>query len=146
MGTHLESMIRTVHRPLLVTTGQFRIPRSVMLAFDNGPSTRKGLDMIAEGALFKGLTIHIVMVGPDTQDAWDAVRHAKSRLEDAGFDAQAAIRSGEVEDTLLAYEEEHDVDMIVMGAYGHSRIRQFFVGSTTTDMLSRTKRPLLLVR
>jgi len=36
--------------------------------------------------------------------------------------------------------------MIIMGAYGHSRIRQFFVGSTTTQMLARTTRPLLLLR
>jgi nucleotide-binding universal stress UspA family protein len=33
-----------------------------------------------------------------------------------------------------------------MGAYGHSRIRQFFVGSTTTEILARTSRPLLLLR
>jgi Universal stress protein UspA and related nucleotide-binding proteins len=33
-----------------------------------------------------------------------------------------------------------------MGAYGHSRIRQFFVGSTTTNMIRTTPTPLLLLR
>lgn len=33
-----------------------------------------------------------------------------------------------------------------MGAYGHSRIRQFLVGSTTTSMLRSTTSPLLLLR
>ncbi|MBL4609320.1 MAG: universal stress protein, partial [Pseudomonas sp.] len=40
----------------------------------------------------------------------------------------------------------HDIDLLVMGAYGHSRIRQFFVGSTTTNILQKTSRPVLLLR
>ncbi|WP_022961308.1 universal stress protein [Halopseudomonas pelagia] len=146
VGSHLESVIRTVHRPTLVTAGDFRQPRSVMLAFDNGPSTRKGIEMIAASPLFKGLPIHLVMVGADTKDAWESVNVAKQALEKVGHQVQACIRAGNVEEVLLGYEEEHDIDMIVMGAYGHSRIRQFFVGSTTTTILTRTKRPLLLLR
>lgn len=146
VGSHLESVIRTLHKPTLVTAGNFRQPRSVMLAFDNGPSTRKGVDMIAASPLFKGLPIHLVMVGADTSDAWESLNVAQQALEQAGHQVQACIRAGNVEQVLLDYEEEQDIDMIVMGAYGHSRIRQFFVGSTTTNILTRTRRPLLLLR
>ncbi len=146
VGSHLESVIRTMHRPILVTAGEFREPRSVMLAFDNGPSTRKGIEMIAGSPLFKGLPIHLLMVGADTKDAWEAINAAKGQLEKAGFSVEASIRAGDVEKVLLDYEEEQDIDMIVMGAYGHSRIRQFFVGSTTTNILAHTRRPLLLLR
>ncbi|MDP5776249.1 universal stress protein, partial [Pseudomonas aeruginosa] len=44
------------------------------------------------------------------------------------------------------YQNEHAIDLLVMGAYGHSRIRQFLVGSTTTSMLRSTTSPLLLLR
>ncbi|WP_442865796.1 universal stress protein [Aeromonas sp. QDB48] len=37
-------------------------------------------------------------------------------------------------------------NLIVMGAYGHSRIRQFIVGSTTAGILKTTKASLLLLR
>ncbi|TNC83211.1 MAG: hypothetical protein CSH37_15560 [Thalassolituus sp.] len=40
----------------------------------------------------------------------------------------------------------HQIDLIVMGAYGHSRIRQFFVGSHTRNMVSHSKVPILLLR
>jgi nucleotide-binding universal stress UspA family protein len=33
-----------------------------------------------------------------------------------------------------------------MGAYGHSRIRNLFVGSTTTEMIRSCKVPILLFR
>ena len=38
------------------------------------------------------------------------------------------------------------IGLLVMGAYGHSRIRQFLVGSTTTSMIRSTTTPLLLLR
>lgn len=146
VGSHLESVIRTLHRPILVTAGEFRTPQSVMLAFDNGPSTRKGIEMIADSPLFRDMPIHLLMVGADTNDAREALNQAKAHLQQAGHQVIASIRAGEVERTLLDYQEEHDIDMIVMGAYGHSRIRQFFVGSTTTRILAATRRPLLLLR
>lgn len=37
-------------------------------------------------------------------------------------------------------------DLLVMGAYGHSRIRELIIGSTTTEMIRRTKQPVLLFR
>ena len=38
------------------------------------------------------------------------------------------------------------IDLTIMGAYGHSRIRQFFVGSQTTGMLANSMTPLQLLR
>ena len=64
----------------------------------------------------------------------------------AGFAVQAQLRPGEVEPTLHAYQAEHGIDLLVMGAYGHSRIRQFFIGSTTTALLRSSNTPLLLLR
>ncbi|WP_432205725.1 universal stress protein [Enterococcus faecalis] len=58
----------------------------------------------------------------------------------------AEIRPGEVESVLHAYQAEHGIDLLVMGAYGHSRIRQFLVGSTTTTMLRTSTLPVLLLR
>ncbi|MCT7085102.1 universal stress protein, partial [Salmonella enterica] len=44
------------------------------------------------------------------------------------------------------YQTEHGIDLLVMGAYGHSRIRQFLVGSTTRTMLRTATMPVLLLR
>jgi nucleotide-binding universal stress UspA family protein len=38
------------------------------------------------------------------------------------------------------------VDLLVMGAYGHGRIRSLVVGSTTTAMVRRCKIPVLMFR
>lgn len=39
-------------------------------------------------------------------------------LINAGFTVRAETRSGEIERTLHAYQKEHGIDLLVMGAYG----------------------------
>ncbi len=146
IGSQLESVIRTLHRPILVTPASFTAPASVMLAFDGSDTSRKGVEMLASSPLFKGIPIHLVMVGEDTGDNRALLDAARDALSAAGFEVQIAIRGGEVEPALHAYQAEHGIGLLVMGAYGHSRIRQFLVGSTTTSMIRSTTTPLLLLR
>jgi len=146
IGSQLESVIRTLHRPILVTPASFSVPNSVMLAFDGSATTRKGVEMLASSPLFKGIPIHLVMVGEDTGDSRAVLESARDALTAAGFEVHIAIRAGEVGPTLHAYQAEHGIGLLVMGAYGHSRIRQFLVGSTTTSMIRSTTTPLLLLR
>jgi len=146
IGSQLESAIRTLHRPILVTPASFSTPRSVMLAFDGSDTTRKGVEMLASSPLFRGIPIHLVMVGADTGDNHALLEAARDALSAAGFEVYLSIRPGEVEPSLHAYQAEHGIDLLVMGAYGHSRIRQFLVGSTTTSMIRTTTTPLLLLR
>ncbi len=146
IGSQLESVIRTLLRPILVTPASFSVPNSVMLAFDGSATTRKGVEMLASSPLFKGIPIHLVMVGEDTGDSRALLESARDALTAAGFEVHIAIRAGEVGPTLHAYQAEHGIGLLVMGAYGHSRIRQFLVGSTTTSMIRSTTTPLLLLR
>lgn len=146
VGSHLEGVIRTMHRPVLVTPAAFKAPQSAMLAFDGSATTRKGVEMLAASPLFRGLPIHVVMVGGSTREATAQLDWAQRTLLNAGFTAPAEIRSGDVEAALHAYQAEHGIDVLVMGAYGHSRIRQFLVGSTTSSVLRTTRTPLLLLR
>jgi len=146
IGSQLESVIRTMHRPILVTPADFKAPASAMLAFDASATSRKGIEMLVASLLLKGTPIHLVTVSSDTHEARAALDAARDKLADAGFEVHVAILEGEVEARLRDYQAEHAIELLVMGAYGHSRIRQFFVGSTTTNMLRSATTPLLLLR
>lgn len=146
LGSHLERVIRALHRPILVTTSEFRPPQKVMLAFDGSPTARKGLEMVAASPLFRGLPCHLVMVGADTAEARADLARAKQILEMARFEVPAMILPGEAESVLGHYRKEHGIDLMIMGAYGHSRIRHLLIGSTTTAMLRKSTIPLLLLR
>lgn len=146
IGSNLERVVRALHRPILVVPDAYRLPERVMIAFDGSKTTRKGVELLAESPLFKGLACHVVMVGAEIADVQAQLDWAVRTLEDAGHEVHGAIRAGEVEATLRAYQREHEIDLLVMGAYGHSRIRHLLVGSTTTAMLRNADVPLLLLR
>jgi nucleotide-binding universal stress UspA family protein len=46
-------------------------------------------------------------------------------------------------DVLKSYVDVHKTDLLVMGAYGHSRVREFVLGGATRSMLSRPPIPIL---
>lgn len=146
IGSQVENVVRTMHRPILVCPSEYQTPQRVMLAFDGSATTRKGVETVAASPLFKGLPCHVVMAGADSGEARQQLDWAKSTLEAAGFDTSASIHAGEVEAVLRDYRKQHDIDLLIMGAYGHSRIRRFLVGSTTANVIRNTSAPLLLLR
>ena len=145
-GGQLETVIRSAHRPILLVPDEYSEPRSAILAFDGSETAFKGVELIASSPVLKGLPLHLVMVGPDTADRWEQLKKAERMLADLGAEITLAIRAGDVEPALHEYQDENDIDILVMGAYGHSRIRQFLVGSTTATMLKTAEKPLVILR
>ncbi|MGV8990592.1 MAG: universal stress protein [Thiobacillus sp.] len=146
IGSHLENVVRTLHRPILVIPADYSEPQRILIAFDGSATTRKAVEMVAASPLFCSLPCHVVMVGADKPEAHEQLEWARATLAKAGFEVTASLRAGQVEDVLCAYRTEHAIDLIVMGAYGHSKIREFLVGSTTTKLIRQSKVPLLLLR
>lgn len=147
LGSNLERVVREMHRPILmVPSAKFKTPQSVMMAFDGSKTARKGVEMLAKSPLFDNAVCHVVIIGADTAENRSQLEWALSTLRDAGHDAEGAIRAGDVEATLHAYEQENAIDMMIMGAYGHSRIRHLLIGSTTTEMLRNSHIPVLILR
>lgn len=146
VGSRLENVVRTMHQPILITTSDYTPPQSVMLAFDGSATTRKGVKMVANSPLFRGIPCHLVMVGNDIESNCEQLLWASRTLEEAGFIAPTTLSNGEVEQVLCDYRTTHDIDMLIMGAYGHSVVRRFLVGSTTTNVILNTAAPVLLLR
>ena len=67
-------------------------------------------------------------------------------LRDAGLSVETRRVEGQPDTALKQLVEAERFDMLVMGAYGHSRIRSLMIGSTTTQMIRSCKVPLLLFR
>ncbi|MDP3536137.1 MAG: universal stress protein [Halomonas sp.] len=146
LGSNLERVVREMHSPILMVPKTFKQPEKVLIAFDGSNTARKGVEMLARSPLFTGAECHVLIVGADTVEQRLQLGWAISTLREAGHKVEGAIRAGDVDDTLQAYEKEHDIDLLVMGAYGHSRIRHLLVGSTTTAMLRSSRIPVLILR
>jgi len=146
LGSNLERAIRATKKPLLVASRAFREPKRFLLAFDGGPSALKAIDFIAERPHYADLECHLVSAGTSDAARQRQLEGAAAVLRKAGFTVVADHVEGTPEQVLSQEVEKREVELVVMGAYGHSRIRNFIIGSTTTEMIRSCKLPILLFR
>lgn len=146
LGSNLERIIRASTKPVFVAARAFRPINKVLVAYDGGVSAMKAVDHIARSVLFQGLQIHVVTVGTATAEVKKGLEDAKALLKAAGLEAETSVLTGQPETALGKLVEEAQFDMLVMGAYGHSRIRSLIIGSTTTAMIRSCKVSVVLMR
>jgi nucleotide-binding universal stress UspA family protein len=146
LGSNLERIVRASHKPVLVASRAFRPVAKVLVAFDGGASAMKAVDHIARSPLFQGLAVMVVTVGSPTPGVTRGLADAQAMLQAAGIGVETAVLPGQPETALGALVDEAQIDMLVMGAYGHSRIRSLIIGSTTTAMIRACKVPVVLIR
>ena len=146
LGSNLERVVRSSTKPTLVCSRAFQPIARFMVAFDDGPSALMAVDHLTRSRVFPGLACTILMVGRGTTTEQRALDGAATVLRDAGYDVTAEMVRGEPEEVITERIKGGAADVLIMGAYGHSRIRSLIIGSTTTEMVRGCQIPLLLFR
>ncbi len=146
LGSNLERVIRASRRPVLVASRAWRPIRKALIAFDGGVSALKAVDHVSRSPLFVGLEIHLVTVGMETPAARHALESAAAQLRGGALDVAPRLVPGMADKAIAGIVEAETMDLLVMGAYGHSRIRSLVIGSTTTAMVRACRIPVLMFR
>ncbi|MFY0679145.1 MAG: universal stress protein [Thalassovita sp.] len=146
LGSNLERVARAAHKPVLVANRAFAPVTSVLIAYDGGASSLKAVDYVAHNPLFKGLACTVVTVGTPTAEIQAGLEKAQAILAAGGHEASTKSIEGQPEKALSSLIDADGFDLLVMGAYGHSRIRNLIIGSTTEQMLRTCKVPVVLMK
>ncbi|MBV7433472.1 universal stress protein [Cardiobacteriaceae bacterium TAE3-ERU3] len=147
IGTHIETVTRRVEQPVLLTTGEFTAPKAVMIAYDGRETALDLIRKIADGPILHGLDIHVVMIGDDKLANHEALDKAAQLLAHTGGKITPALVKSD--DTLTAinqYITDHDIGLLVMGAFANNSVRRLFLGSKTLKMIAASQVPLLIMR
>ncbi|MGJ8639783.1 MAG: universal stress protein [Opitutaceae bacterium] len=148
LGSMLERVVRATDRPCLVTSRQFEPIQRLAIAFDGGVSSRRALHFVATHSNFNELELHVLTAveGHNEDEAAEHIAEAESILREAGLKATYQVLNGIVESAIASYVDSKGIDLLVAGAYGHSRIRDLLIGSTTTELLRKCHIPVLCFR
>lgn len=144
LGASLERVVRASRVPVLVAARAFRPIRRFLIAYDGGPAALKAVEYAARQPLLKGLECHLVTVAPSGGGA--ALDQPAALLGRGGLGVTVQTLHGEPEQAISAYVGAAEIDLLVMGAYGHSRIRTLLIGSTTTALLRACRIPVVVFR
>lgn len=137
-------------RPVLIMGAGEKSPlpiKRVIMAWNCEPEAAKAIHQSLP-LLKAAQEVHLVLVDPDGNAsepnpgddmAAFLTRHSLKvtvdRVPSVGKD---------VSNVLLQHATDKDADLIVMGGYGHSRLREWLLGGTTRDLLSKSELPVLM--
>jgi len=140
MAAPTGGLLMEVGRPVLVVPpGVERLAiKRVVVAWKDAPEARRA---IHDALPFLGHPEHVcvVAVGPDAQHV--GAEGAAEYLSGHGIKATTyLLRKPEIgaADEILRFARREEADLIVMGAYGDSRLREWVFGGVTRDVLQTT--------
>jgi nucleotide-binding universal stress UspA family protein len=146
LGSNIERVVRSSRIPVLVASRSFRPIKKVLIAFDGGPSSLKAIEYFATQKQYNSLECLVLSVGSGSTEQRRQLEGAVATLKGGGYNATGEMVAGHTEMAIAAKVEQANIDLLLMGAYGHSRIRNLIIGSTTTEMIRSCKVPVLLFR
>jgi nucleotide-binding universal stress UspA family protein len=146
LGGNLQRVIRRARHPVLVASRAFVPIERFLIAYDGSPSVLKAVDFVLRSPLLKGLECHLLRAGKIDDPARYYLEETAGKLREAGFTVASQATAGPAEEVIAAAVKEYGIHLLVMGAYGHSRIREFILGSTTTTMVRTCLVPVLMFR
>lgn len=131
--------------------------QDILVPTDGSDGTRQSLTHGLTIADRFDATVHALSIVPEgplgtlqTDEAIPAAERAVERVEAEakreGVDAVTAVERGVPHEEILAYADEHGIDMIVMGTQGRTGLDRVLVGSVTERIVRMADVPVVTVR
>jgi nucleotide-binding universal stress UspA family protein len=146
LGGTTESVTRKCPKPVLVSPLQFRPITRPLLAYDGSQRAAAAMREAAELAIALRLPLAVLHVGKDDGGIQKVLEEARRYLGAYQVETEYLARSGYAHETILDVMAEGAYDLLFIGAYGHSRIIEMVLGSTTEYVLRNCTSPLFLCR
>lgn len=146
-----ESALFDGSAPVLVVPPGWRAtphPARILIGWNE---SKEALDAVraAMPLLKTAEAVHVVVIDPPT--------HGPNRSDPGGLVSQYIARHGvkveidvlsktlpRISDVLMRHAGDMNADLVVMGAYGHSRFREAIFGGATRHMLEHARVPVLM--
>ncbi len=148
LGSSVERLVRRSVKPCLVTPDQFREVRRIVAAYDGSKESSKSLTTAFDVTRWLKASLSVITVcgvGDEARGA-QTLKEAVTLAESHGLKPTNRLLQGDADAEILKFADEQKVDLIVMGAYGQTRIREWILGSVTTSVIRRSTVAVLLTR
>ena len=142
-----EHVLMEANLPLVLAASEPKTSDTCLIAWDGSPLAARAVRL--HMPLIKSYKKVVIAQNPEkVRHQWAHVcQDSKERLTEMLREERLEVINieldGPVSDALLEAADAHDASLIVMGAYGHSRIGQMLFGGTTSKLLHNNAAPAL---
>lgn len=149
IGSITDRMVRKASKPCLITPATPLPISRILAACDNSPISSRVVQTAADFAANFSVPLLLLTATEqmDRKEADRSLKNANKLATQSGTTPEKAILAdGDAADAILAKAADEKCNLIIMGAHGHSRVREWFVGCTSMRVLADSELPILLVR
>jgi nucleotide-binding universal stress UspA family protein len=147
LGSTTESVARKSPRPVFVSPMRFQEISRPLLAYDGSQRASAAMHAAAEVASALGLPLTVLHVARDeSANGGKVLDEARRYLSSYGLDLTCETVTGHPHQRIVDFIRERGHDLLFIGAYGHSRIIEMVLGSTTEFVLRNSPCPVFLAR
>ena len=151
LSSRIPEIVSMVGRPVLVPPAKpiEAVGNHIAIAWKSGPESARALTAAAP-LLDKARRVSLINVpeGKTSTDATSVVLEELAQiLAWRGIAAERvteSVREGAVGETIKSAAYNIGADLLVMGAYGHSRLREFVLGGATRTVIASCEIPVLM--
>lgn len=147
LGGTGESVTRRCPKPVLIAPPEFREIQRPVLAYDGSTRAASAMQYAAEFCATLTLPLTVLTVNRDEEHGRRILNEASSYLAPYNVKAEFELQqTGNAPERIANFIRERSHDLLFIGAYGHSRIIEMVLGSTTEYVLRNADCPVFLYR
>ncbi|MDP2323606.1 MAG: universal stress protein [Gammaproteobacteria bacterium] len=144
VGSTAEAVIRRSPLPVLVTGTESLGKERILMAYDGSSHAQNALRTAVGFAEMWKISLKILVVGEHADGPVSS--EVQSYLDAHNVDGAVLTAKGDPGEATIEFARSTNADLLVIGAYGHSKVRELVVGSTTTYVINHASCPVLLAR
>ena len=151
-SSFVNELILQSKRPIVVIPDKWQSDKfasNILLGWnETAEAMRAAIDALPIMRAAQRIEILKIVTQPTLGDAPNAHPDISAYLETKGIKnnlvIQAAAKHQNQQSELLKYADQNNVDLLVVGGYGHSRIREAVMGGVSKHLINNSPIPVLL--
>lgn len=144
VGATLDAVMRQWSKSILVTPRKFKSIGNILFAYDGSERSNKALQLVGLFATQLKAPVTVLSVHDKEMFRRKLLEEAQTYLKPYKAKVDLVGVSGNPEKEIIRVAGERHCDLMIMGAFGHSRIREAILGSTTEQVVRKADVPVLL--
>ncbi|NUQ80884.1 MAG: universal stress protein [Bacteroidetes bacterium] len=154
LGSTTYKVIRTAPCPVLSIPNpknEFKVER-ILFPTDFSNNSYLGYEYAVSMARHWNAQLNILHVADQDTPDLEVIEQKFTALKSAAF-AEGVInvvthltKDRDASDGIKNFTDSKNMDLIVIATHGHGGVKQYFLGSTTVDVVTRSAVPVLLIR
>ncbi|RUM58689.1 MAG: universal stress protein [Persephonella sp.] len=147
LGSSAEIIARNSKTPVMLTPDKFREIKNILVAFDGKEKSIKALrfaEKLAKDLGLNKLNILSVLKKKNTEKQLQLESIVKGNISNVEF--EHIFKFGYPEEEIENCINENSIDLVVIGAFGEGRLKEFLLGSTTLYLIEKSNTPVIVVK